>query len=152
MVNGSPVTDDFVSSSIGRADGTGTLDSPLRTLKAAIARSRVIGEPFVACAEHFAESLEILAGVSMIGNFDCTPPSGGGGKGRVTAGTAPPLTRGIARQGTRTSWAIPCAEAGTVLGLPSASGFDSSGTPSPPRPALLVVLVIVGAAAVNARP
>ena len=69
MVNGSPVTGDFVSSSIGRADGTGTLDSPLRTLKAAIARSRVIGEPFVACAEHFAESLEIQAGVSMIGHF-----------------------------------------------------------------------------------
>ena len=69
VVNGSPVTGDFVSSSIGRADATGTLDSPLRTLKAAIARSRVIGEPFVACAEHFAESLEILAGVSMIGHF-----------------------------------------------------------------------------------
>ena len=75
VVNGRPVTGVFVSSSIGRADGTGTLDSPLRTLKAAIARSREIGEPVVACAEHFAEPLEIVAGVSVIGNFDCTTPS-----------------------------------------------------------------------------
>lgn len=94
VVNGRPITGVFVSSSLGRDDGSGVIDRPYRTLKAAIARSRQLGEPVVACAERYTESLEIVSGVSVIGNFDCTTPNWLQGTKRAVleSPTSPALT------------------------------------------------------------
>ncbi|MGK3991687.1 hypothetical protein [Sorangium sp. So ce1024] len=63
----------FVSSSLGDDGGEGVKDAPAKTLAAAIERIRKESAPgrIYACAEEFAEAVELPAGVSLYGGLDC---------------------------------------------------------------------------------
>ncbi|XXT16362.1 PGRS family protein [Sorangium sp. So ce429] len=73
---GEPVDDAcgvFVSSSLGEDSGGGMKASPAKTLAAAVERIRNENAPgrIYACAEEFAEAVELPAGVSLYGGLDC---------------------------------------------------------------------------------
>ncbi|WP_437765502.1 PGRS family protein [Sorangium sp. So ce281] len=63
----------FVSSSLGDDSGEGVKEAPAKTLAAAIERIRKENAPgrIYACAEEFAEAVELPAGVSLYGGLDC---------------------------------------------------------------------------------
>ncbi|WP_437877196.1 PGRS family protein [Sorangium sp. So ce513] len=60
----------FVSTS-GNDGGTGTKAEPVQTLAEALRRAREKGSDVYACAETFAESVEVPAGVALFGGLDC---------------------------------------------------------------------------------
>lgn len=60
----------FVAAS-GDDASTGTKEAPVKTLSEAIARAANKGGAVYACAEEFAEALEVPAGVTIFGGLDC---------------------------------------------------------------------------------
>lgn len=71
IVDGKPLVGVFASVSKGADDGDGSRGRPLKTLRAASARARDLGQGVIACAETFAEKVELVDGVSMYGGYDC---------------------------------------------------------------------------------
>ncbi|WP_437765506.1 hypothetical protein WMF27_29580 [Sorangium sp. So ce281] len=74
--HGEPVEDGcgvFVSSSLGEDSGGGAKAAPAKTLAAASERIRQENAPgrIYACAEEFAEAVELPAGASLYGGLDC---------------------------------------------------------------------------------
>jgi hypothetical protein len=64
----------FASSSAGSDDNTGAKDKPVQTLAKAISLAKSKNQPVYACAEAFAEALEVPEGVTIFGGLDCTAP------------------------------------------------------------------------------
>jgi hypothetical protein len=61
----------WVSSSLGKDENPGTQAAPLKTLGVAIDRAAKQAQPVYACAEVFEGPVELYAGVSLFGGFDC---------------------------------------------------------------------------------
>ncbi|WP_437875745.1 PGRS family protein [Sorangium sp. So ce513] len=60
----------FVAAS-GNDGSAGTKAEPVKTLAEALRRAREKGSDVYACAEPFAESVEVPAGISLFGGLDC---------------------------------------------------------------------------------
>ncbi len=71
-LDGTPIDGVFVSSSRGAEGGSGSVDSPVKTLKRAFELARDRRVRVFACAEPYAENLDLLDGVSAYGYYDCT--------------------------------------------------------------------------------
>ena len=70
--NAEPVGDEcgvFVSSSLGVDGAAGTKEQPLRSLGEALMKAN--GKAVYACAESFAEAIELSAGARVFGGLDC---------------------------------------------------------------------------------
>ncbi|WP_437741694.1 PGRS family protein [Sorangium sp. So ce302] len=89
----------FVSTS-GSDENDATKEAPLKTLRAALAQAEATGTRRVyACAETFAESVEVAGSVTIYGGLDCASGWGWAGEQRKTvltagAGEIPLLMRG----------------------------------------------------------
>ncbi len=74
-VEGTPAPDGvFVSTSLGDDSGGGTRERPFKTLKKAVQVAQQQQVRVLACAETYAENLEVVDGVSIYGYFDCRKP------------------------------------------------------------------------------
>lgn len=84
----------YVSAAHGKDTGDGSIGAPLGTLKSAIAKAKATNKRVIACAETYAEAIDVVSGVSMFGNFDCLtyPWSAVDRHAKVTSPTSPAVT------------------------------------------------------------
>lgn len=61
----------FVSS-VGTPEGSGTRESPLSSIGAAIAKAKEAGKRVYVCKGTYKEALELKSGVSVLGGYACT--------------------------------------------------------------------------------
>ncbi len=80
----------FVSTK-GSADGSGTREKPLSSIRDAIARAKEDSRRVYVCEGTYLESLILESGISVVGGFDCTSFTWrlGSGKSRLEAPTSP---------------------------------------------------------------
>lgn len=93
----------FVSSSLGRDDGTGSSLRPVKTLKQAFELARDRKLRVIACAEVYEEDLELIDGVSAYGYYDCkkTPWERGAPRAVIKAPHTPAVVAKGIKQPTR---------------------------------------------------
>jgi hypothetical protein len=93
----------YVSSSLGQDDGSGSAVRPLKSLRRALELARDQKLRVIACAEVYAENIEIIDGVSAYGYYDCskTPWAKGTARAVVNAPTSPAVVARLIAQPTR---------------------------------------------------
>ena len=98
-----PLQGVFVSASRGSDTGSGTMDSPLKSLAPALVLAKSKNLPVNACAEVYAESLTVSDGVSMYGYFDCSvsPWVRGTKRSQIASPSSPAITAHATTQTTR---------------------------------------------------
>lgn len=61
----------YVSSSKGSDDGSGSVERPIKTLKAGFAAAKAQGVPVIVCSEQYEEAVVLFDGMTAYGYFDC---------------------------------------------------------------------------------